>query len=253
MSSNFEFLREVKDFSPIHKAAVVAEVNHQVDPASCCLLCRRAAELAFLWLIKKQPDFEKEVFLKDEYDGRNDFNGYIMRSGFGESTKNRLHCIRKKGNDAAHSFDVRISKDDAKDALEDLHYFMSNVYIQRLDGRMQPAKFNADLIPGKKTTSVKLPPVSIQKNTFNELMTAVQFSESLGTISKDVREKIEKRVIHLRKTKKLDETASLMNDVANENIYVVNVDGYIGESTKREIEYAEKNRKEVLCYINPIK
>lgn len=34
-------------------------------------------------------------------------------------------------------------------------------------------------------------------------------------------------------------------------IYVVNVDGYIGESTKKEIEYARKNNKEILS-LNPL-
>ena len=31
-------------------------------------------------------------------------------------------------------------------------------------------------------------------------------------------------------------------------IYVVNIDGYIGESTKREIEYATENGKEVIYH-----
>ena len=34
-------------------------------------------------------------------------------------------------------------------------------------------------------------------------------------------------------------------------IYVVNVDGYIGESTKKEIEYAKLNNKEILS-LNPL-
>ena len=34
-------------------------------------------------------------------------------------------------------------------------------------------------------------------------------------------------------------------------IYVVNIDGYIGNSTKNEIEYAKKNNKEVI-YHEPI-
>lgn len=31
-------------------------------------------------------------------------------------------------------------------------------------------------------------------------------------------------------------------------IYVVNIDGYIGNSTKNEIEYAKNNRKEVIYH-----
>ena len=33
-----------------------------------------------------------------------------------------------------------------------------------------------------------------------------------------------------------------------DGIYVVNIDGYIGASVKREIEYAEKQGKEVLYH-----
>lgn len=39
-------------------------------------------------------------------------------------------------------------------------------------------------------------------------------------------------------------------DMADE-IYVINVGGYIGESTKREIAYAEKTRK-TINYLEPI-
>lgn len=31
-------------------------------------------------------------------------------------------------------------------------------------------------------------------------------------------------------------------------IYVVNIDGYIGSSTKKEIEYAKKNNKEIIYH-----
>lgn len=36
----------------------------------------------------------------------------------------------------------------------------------------------------------------------------------------------------------------------SDGIYVVNIDGYIGESVKKEIEYAEKNGKEVVYHYN---
>lgn len=36
----------------------------------------------------------------------------------------------------------------------------------------------------------------------------------------------------------------------SDGIYVVNIDGYIGEAVKKEIEYAEKNEKEVVYHYN---
>lgn len=37
----------------------------------------------------------------------------------------------------------------------------------------------------------------------------------------------------------------------SDGIYIVNIDGYIGASVKKEIEYAEKQGKEVLYHYNP--
>ena len=36
----------------------------------------------------------------------------------------------------------------------------------------------------------------------------------------------------------------------SDGIYVVNIDGYIGESVRKEIEYAEKHGKEVVYHYN---
>lgn len=60
-------------------------------------------------------------------------------------------------------------------------------------------------------------------------------SEIFKNMKSDELEEIKKSLdnLHLRKI-----------DLADE-ILVLNVDGYIGESTKREIEYAEKNNKKI--------
>ncbi len=49
--------------------------------------------------------------------------------------------------------------------------------------------------------------------------------------------------------KKLEEAHYKKIDISD-GIYVVNINGYIGESVKKEIEYAKKNNKEVLYYCN---
>lgn len=36
----------------------------------------------------------------------------------------------------------------------------------------------------------------------------------------------------------------------SDGIYVVNIDGYIGESVKKEIEYAKNNNKEIIYFHN---
>lgn len=47
----------------------------------------------------------------------------------------------------------------------------------------------------------------------------------------------------------LDDMHKRKIDMADE-IFVINVDGYIGESTKSEIEYAKKNGKKVNYLVN---
>ena len=55
----------------------------------------------------------------------------------------------------------------------------------------------------------------------------------------------------LTKTKEmLDDMHKRKIDMSDE-IFVINVDGYIGESTKSEIEYAQKHNKTV-NYLEPI-
>ena len=48
----------------------------------------------------------------------------------------------------------------------------------------------------------------------------------------------------------LDDMHKSKIDMAD-SIYVINVDGYIGESTRSEIEYARINGKEILYLENP--
>ena len=62
---------------------------------------------------------------------------------------------------------------------------------------------------------------------------------------------IKKEEINLETKKMLDEMHRQKIDISDE-IYVINVDGYIGESTKAEIEYAKMKNKKV-SYLESIK
>ncbi len=59
------------------------------------------------------------------------------------------------------------------------------------------------------------------------------------TISEDQKKKLDE--LHLRKIDLSD------------SIYVIDVNGYIGESTKREIEYAKNNSKQITYYSQEMK
>lgn len=49
----------------------------------------------------------------------------------------------------------------------------------------------------------------------------------------------------------LDDMHKRKIDMADE-IYVINVDGYIGESTKSEIDYAKQNNKKIRYLVHPL-
>lgn len=64
-------------------------------------------------------------------------------------------------------------------------------------------------------------------------------------------------VQHVRETPYTPEEEDLLDvihkvkiDIAD-GIYVVNVNGYIGSSTRSEIEYAKKNGKEIMYLVPP--
>ena len=52
-------------------------------------------------------------------------------------------------------------------------------------------------------------------------------------------DEIEANILSKIHTKKID---------ISDAIYVVNIDGYIGNSTKKEIEYAKRNGKEIIYH-----
>lgn len=62
-------------------------------------------------------------------------------------------------------------------------------------------------------------------------------------------ETITKEEINSKYKKMLDEMHKQKIDISNE-IFVINVDGYIGESTKSEIEYAKEKGKNILYLQN---
>ena len=71
------------------------------------------------------------------------------------------------------------------------------------------------------------------------------------------RELLHKELVHLLRT--LSKTKEMLDDMHKRKIdmadaiYVINVEGYIGESTKSEIEYAQKHGKEVRYLVEPVR
>lgn len=232
MDSNFDFLKEEKNFYPVYKASKIAENNYKIDPAACCLLCRSAAEYAFIWLYEKIPAFkdlyEKNPELKDGMGSPSKsikLYDYIICSDFGEETKNKLHSLKQKGNDAAHHLNNGLDNKSAQEALEELHYFMQAVYYHKLNGLNPIKKFDLALIaPETKKTSSTKTKEKPASNRIDILLTTEMYSNSLSILPMKIKDKVETKVHYMTKQKKPEGNCALISNAKSDGIYEMPVD-----------------------------
>lgn len=117
--TNFDFLQKDPQFKGFADVAVSAERILYMDVEAAVLNCRRAMEFAVKWMYSVDgvlvlPYQDKLVSLL----GTEEFRDLVP-----VDVINRLHYIRKLGNDAAHG-NRKISRDEAELCLENLYYFM---------------------------------------------------------------------------------------------------------------------------------
>lgn len=133
---------QTEQFTSFAPAALTAERLYAIDPAACAMNCRRAMELAVKWMyaVDKQLvlPYKKDlsvllntVEFVDLVDDRN-----LLR---------RLDFLRRLGNTAAHSA-KKISRDQARLALENLFYFLDFIACC-YDPDYQPVDFDPALLP----------------------------------------------------------------------------------------------------------
>lgn len=133
---------QTEQFSSFAPAALTAERLYVIDPAACAMNCRRAMELAVKWMyaVDKQLvlPYKKDlsvllstVEFVDLVDDKN-----LLR---------RLDFLRRLGNTAAHSA-TKISRDQARLALENLFYFLDFIACC-YDPDYQPRDFDPALLP----------------------------------------------------------------------------------------------------------
>ena len=117
--TNFDFLKSDKNFSPFADAAIAAELIYNVDTASSVINCRRAMEFGIKWMYTVDSDlkmpYQDQLLTLISTD---EFRGIV-----GKDIHRRLEYIRKLGNLANHS-PKKLSRDEAKLALKNLHVFM---------------------------------------------------------------------------------------------------------------------------------
>ena len=117
--TNFDYLKDEKDFDSFVDIAVVAEKTFNIDVSSCIFNCRRAMEAAIKWMYS--VDRELKVPYQDNLHSL--MNTDAFRDIVGTDLWNRLEFIRRYGNKVAHTTDKK-SENIAKICLRNLFYFL---------------------------------------------------------------------------------------------------------------------------------
>ena len=120
--SNFNFLKNEKQFEAFADVAMSAEKIISIDTEASVLNCRRAMEFAIKWMYSvdsslQMPYQDNLVSLMNSEDFREIVGLDIWR---------RLDLIRRIGNNAAHSA-KKISYDQAELCIKNLYIFLDFV------------------------------------------------------------------------------------------------------------------------------
>lgn len=122
--TNFDFLKKEPKFDVFSGAAISAEKCLAIDATSCIMNCRRAMELAIKWLYTVDsslylPNCETEAL-----------SSLMMAPCFkkllDKTLQDRLHFIRKMGNNAAHA-DSKVTDAMAILCLQNLFEFLEYI------------------------------------------------------------------------------------------------------------------------------
>ncbi|MCC8044821.1 MAG: DEAD/DEAH box helicase family protein [Clostridiales bacterium] len=142
--SNFEFLKEKKEYELFASAAVEAERVYVTSPAMCAVGCRKALELAVKWVYS--ADNTMQMPYRDNLQSL--IHEQTFRFAVDYNTWGKLPYIIKLGNLAVHT-EKNVQASDALASLRALFEFIQWVdycygsdYIER--------KFDESLVPKEK-------------------------------------------------------------------------------------------------------
>ncbi|MGF6905791.1 DEAD/DEAH box helicase family protein [Fusobacterium sp. PH5-44] len=153
--SNFNFLKEEKQFESFAEIAITAEKLYNINTNVCVSTCRQAMEFAIKWVYSvdseiKKPSQETLAVLMSSKDFEDVMN---------EETLKRMNFIRKLGNVAIHDPTRQYSKKEAELALENLFYICDDVvylYSKSQDSN-NDRKFDKNILNREKIEPNNVP------------------------------------------------------------------------------------------------
>ncbi len=142
--SNFEFLKDIKEYALFAPAAIEAERVYASAPAMCAVGCRKALELAVKWVYS--ADTSMQMPYKDNLQSL--IHEPSFRFAVDYNTWGKMPFIIKLGNLAVHT-EKSVQKSDALLALKGLFEFIEWVdYCYGTD--YEERKFDENLIPTER-------------------------------------------------------------------------------------------------------
>ncbi|SPT70437.1 DEAD/DEAH box helicase family protein [Anaerobiospirillum thomasii] len=253
--SNFQFLEKQQNFNSFSSQAVKAEKMLLVDPDSSILQSRVTLEKATAWV------FSVDKTLKD-FKGSTTFDCLTypkFRALIGQQLLDRLHLIRKAGNNVAHG-KMSFRFDQAVIVLNLLYDYCD--WIDQIYGNGQTYhRFNAAIYTtastAKVNTQTAAAPVVAPHITVTETVKTVSASGSALKSTLSESKNIQKEVLSLRKTYTKDAIDNLNKDKKVKQQSYVKPQSTISEADTRKFFIDTRLRdcgwKEGVDWINEFK
>lgn len=169
---------QTEQFSTFAPAALTAERLYAIDPAACAMNCRRAMELAVKWMYA----VDKQLVLPYKQD----LSVLLSTVEFVDLVDDkdllrRLDFLRRLGNTAAHST-KKISRDQARLALENLFYFLDFIaccydpdyQMHDFDPALLPELEDAVIVDRKALAAAAAEPVAFYEATAEQISQLTQ-------------------------------------------------------------------------------
>ena len=168
--TNFDFLQSDPQFASFADVAVASERMIYIDPSASILNCRRAMEFAVKWMYS--VDSSLAIPYQDTLISL--MNTEEFHKLVGIDIMQRMHFIRKMGNNAAHTGN-KVSFDQAALCLENLFVFLD--YVSHCYGKDRTeGKFDPSLIE-KMERPVIIDAIKVKGQVPMNLMHFVTFNE----------------------------------------------------------------------------
>lgn len=149
MITNFDYLKKESKFSSFADVAISAEKIILMDPEASIINSRRAMEFALKWMYS--VDKELEMPYQDNLQSL--MNAEDYRQIVGPDLWKRMDYIRRCGNNAAHSNNKKLGRDEAMLCLENLFIYLDFIaycYSDQYEERSFDKKIISDRIEKAK-------------------------------------------------------------------------------------------------------